>query len=107
MNQVQGVADRPAKPVERLHDDHVTLARVRDDLTQARPVGRRAGLLIDVDPVSRDPGLLESIDLPIEILLDRRHAHVSKFHRRTVPQVVDVRGKRNAFLGPTYGTVSA
>jgi hypothetical protein len=30
VDQVQGVADRPTEAVERVHDDHVTLARVRD-----------------------------------------------------------------------------
>jgi hypothetical protein len=35
------------------------------------------------------------------------YARVPKLHARTVPQVVDVREKRNAFLGPTCGSVSA
>ncbi len=65
VDQVQGVSDRSAKPVERVHDDHVALARVRDELTEPGPVGRRAGLLIDVDPIPRDCDLLESIDLPV------------------------------------------
>jgi hypothetical protein len=65
VDQVQGVADGPAQPVECVHDNHVTLARISDDLREPRPVSRCAGLLIDVDPVSRDPGLLERIDLAI------------------------------------------
>ncbi len=63
-----------------MHDDHVALARVRDDFPQPGPVGRRAGLLINVDPIARDPDLLERVDLPIEVLLHRRHPRIPKIH---------------------------
>jgi hypothetical protein len=51
--------------------------------------------------------LFESIDLAIEILLHRRHSRVSELHARTVPQILGVRYKRNAFLAPTCGMASA
>src|SRR5450755_297446 len=68
---VQGIPDRPTETVERVHDDHVPRARVRDDFPQPGPIRRRAGLLVDVDPIARDPGLLKRVDLPIEVLLHR------------------------------------
>src|SRR5450755_3242978 len=80
VDQVQGVPDRPTETVERVHDDHVTLARVRGDVSEPGPVRRRAGLPVDVDPIARDPDLLERVDLPIEILLHRRHTRVPKLH---------------------------
>lgn len=49
----------------------------------------------------------ERIALAIEVLLDRRHRAYPNSTLATVPQVVDVREKRNAFLGPTCGPVSA
>ena len=76
VDQVQGVTDRPTEAVERVHDDHVALARERDDLSEPRPARCRAGLLVDLDPVARDPSLFERVDLPIEVLLDRRDARV-------------------------------
>ena len=68
VDQVQGIPDRPTEPVERVHDDHVTLARVRDDLSEPGPVRRRAGLPVDVDPIARDPDPLKRVDLSIEVL---------------------------------------
>ncbi len=67
---------RTVRPTDRaVHDDHVPLARVRDDLSEPGPVRRRAGLPVDVDPVARDPDLFERVDLPIEILLHRLHGY--------------------------------
>lgn len=60
VDHVQRVADGSAEAIEGVHDDDIALARVRENLSQARPVGRRAGLLVDVDPIARDPGLLEA-----------------------------------------------
>ena len=58
------------EPIEGVDDDHVALARVPDDLAQPGPVGRRPGLLVDIDPLARDPDPGERVDLSIEILLD-------------------------------------
>src|SRR5450755_905247 len=46
----------------------------------------------------------ERIALAIEVLLDRRHRAYPNSTLATVPQVVDVRAKRNAFVGPICGT---
>lgn len=40
------------------------------NFAQPGPVGRRAGLLVDVDPLARDPDPGERVDLAIEVLLD-------------------------------------
>jgi hypothetical protein len=65
-----------------VHDDHVPLARVLQDRAHARPVDRRPGLLIDVDPLAGDAGVDERLDLSVEVLLGGRHARVSQLHER-------------------------
>ena len=99
MDQVERVAHRAPEPIEGVDDDHVALARVPDDLAQSGPVGRRPGLLVDVDPLARDPDLRERVDLSIEVLLDGCDACVPELHTVTVPEVVDVRNKRNVVVG--------
>ncbi len=99
MDQVQGVTDRPTEAIERVHDDHVTLARVRDDLSEPGPVRRRAGLPVDVDPIARDPDLFERVDLPIEVLLHRRHARVPELHAPDRTGCSAEREKRHRLFG--------
>ncbi len=41
VDQVEGVADRAAEAIERVHDDHVALARIVDRCAQAWAVDGR------------------------------------------------------------------
>jgi hypothetical protein len=41
MDHVQRVADGPSEPIERVSDDHITLARVLERRTEVWPLDRR------------------------------------------------------------------
>jgi hypothetical protein len=104
VDQVERVAHGAPEPVERVHDDHVAVAGVGDELSQPGAIDGRAGLLVEVDPLERDPDVGERVDLTIEVLLDHRDARVAEVHDRTVPQVVPVGRLRHAFVKTTCGT---
>jgi hypothetical protein len=104
VDQVQGVAHGPSEPVEGVNHDDVAVAGVLDHSLQAGAVGGGAGLLVDVDPLGRDPGRLERDDLPIEVLFGRRNPRVPEIHPRTVPKVKTVRMIRDGVSGLTSGT---
>ena len=106
MDHVQRVAHSPPEAIERVHDDHVPLARVLQDPAQAGPVDRRPGLLVDVDPLARDTRVEERHDLSVEVLLGlSTRARVSQLHER---ERTGGRGRTakngTAFRGPTSGT---
>jgi len=88
MNEVEGVPDGPPQPVQGVHDDHVTVAGVRQRRVEPRPVSRRAGLLVQVDPLRGDPGLVQRIELPVQVLLRGRDPRVPKIHTRRLVELV-------------------
>lgn len=67
-----------AEAIERVHDDDVALARALLRAWVCRS-SRRTSYRRRAR-VARDPGLLERVDLTIEILLDGRDARVTKIH---------------------------
>src|SRR5699024_9646485 len=104
MDQIQSIAHRSPKPIESVDDDDVTVAGVFHDCTQSGAVDRGPRLLVHIDPFGRDAGLGQSIDLPIQVLLDRRNPRVSQFQAPRVPIFVSVRNGWDVNLGLTYGT---
>ena len=104
VDQVEGVAHRAPQAVQGVHDDDVALTGVLQHRPEARPVGGRAGLLVQKDLVPCDAGRHERLDLPVKVLLRRRDACVAQLHRPNVPKVVSVRNQRDAISGPTSGT---
>ncbi len=104
VDQVESVADGAAEPVQGVHHDHIAVAGVGQRRLQPGPVGRGTGLLVQVDPLRRDPGLMQGVDLPVQVLLGRRDPRVSQLHRRTVPEVLLVRLLRHAVVELTCGT---
>ncbi len=80
VDQVQGVAHIPAEPVEGVDDDDVAVAGVLEQCGQPGAVGGGPGLAIDVNPVRRDTGRGEGVELPIEVLFRRRDTRVSQLH---------------------------
>jgi len=102
VDRAKRVADGPAEPVQGVHHDHVTGAGEPQHRPQPRPVHRRTGLLVQVDPLRRDPGLLQRVDLPVQVLLRRRDPRVPQVHRQTVPEVLLVL-RRHAVVGLSCG----
>jgi len=104
VDEVKGVADGAAEPVQGVHHDHVAVAGVLQRRLQPGPVGRGTGLLVQVDPLRRDPGLMQRVDLPVQVLLGGRDPRVSQLHPRTVPEVLLVRLLQESVVGLTCGT---
>jgi hypothetical protein len=91
VDQVQGVADGAAESVEGVHHDDIAAAGVAEQGLQSGAVGGGPGLLVHVDVRLLDSGLGEGVDLPIEVLLARRHPCVSQLHGLNVPKVMTAR----------------
>ena len=60
MDEIEGVADGAAEPVEGVHDGDVAVAGVGQGGAQAGPVGGGAGLLVEVDVCGIDADALEA-----------------------------------------------
>jgi len=63
VDQVQGVPHSAAQPVQGVHHDHVTGPGVVEQNSQPVRVGRGAGLLVQIDPLGRDPGGAQCVEL--------------------------------------------
>ncbi len=74
VDEVQGIPDSAARPVQGVHDDHVPVARLVQGSVQSRPIGGRPGFLIHVDAFVWDPLGAQSVDLSVEILFRGRNA---------------------------------
>jgi len=104
VNEVEGVPNGPAQPVQGVHHDHITVPGVRQCRFEPGPVGRCARLLVQVDPLRRDPGLVQRVDLPVQVLLRGRDPRIAKIHSPKIPKLVPVRLFRHALVGLTSGT---
>jgi len=106
VDEVEGVADGAAEPVQGVHDDHVAVAGVGQRRLEPGAVGGGTGLLIQVDPLRRDSGLVQRVDLPVQVLLRGRDPRIPKIHPRNVPEVLPVRALRHELVEPTSGTTA-
>ena len=84
VDQVEGVAHGAPEPVQGVNHDDVTGARVAEGGLQPGPVGggAGAGLLVQVDPLWRDAGLCEGVELAVEVLLGGR----ARAYPRSMPE---------------------
>jgi hypothetical protein len=69
VDEVEGVSHGAAEAIEGVHDDHVAVAGVLQRRLEAGAVGGGSRLLVQVDPLRRDPGLVQGVDLPVQVLL--------------------------------------
>ncbi len=80
VDQVQRVPHGAAQAVQGVHHDHVTGAGVVKQGREPGPVGGGAGLLVQIDPLCRDPGAGQCVDLPVEVLLGGRNPRGAQLH---------------------------
>jgi hypothetical protein len=104
VDQVQRVAHRATQPVKGVHDDHIANAREVQQGAKTRAVGGRAGLLVDIDPISPNTDLGERLDLAVEVLLGRRHPRIPQIHAANVPEAVIEPDFRNTVSGTAFET---
>jgi len=64
-----------AEPIQGVH--HITVAGVLQHVLTG-PIGGRARLLVDPDPLTGGAGLGDGVELAVEVLLRRRHPGVPR-----------------------------
>lgn len=87
VDEVQGVPDGAAQPIQGVHDDHVAIAGLVQGLVESGPVGGGSGFLIHVDSFGGDALAAQRVDLSVQILFRGRHAGVPNIHAPTVSNV--------------------
>lgn len=87
VDEVQGVPDGAAQPIQGAHDDHVAIAGLVQGLVESGPVGGGSGFLIHVDSFGGDALAAQRVDLSVQILFRGRHAGVPNIHAPTVSNV--------------------
>jgi hypothetical protein len=71
VHEVEDLTQVPAETIEGVRDDRVTTAGVGQQRSKAVAVDAGAGLLVGEDPLIRDPGGGESVELAFQALLGR------------------------------------
>ena len=104
VDQVQGVAHGSPESVQGVHHDHVSVAGVLHDRAQSGAVDRGPGLLVHIDAIGVDVFSAQGVDLPIQVLFDRRHPRVPQLHAVSVPKVVSELPRWDAIIDFTFGT---
>ena len=114
VHEVEHLAQVAAELVMGVHCDGIAGAGVGQEPIQAVAVDGGAGRLVNVDPIIRDPGRRQSVELSGKGLFGCGDAGVSEFEPAlrvatvntqswTVPEF-SVRSSRNASFGTTFGT---
>jgi len=103
MDQVQRVAHRPSQPVQGVHHDHMAPPGEPQHRPKPRPVHRRPGLVVQVDPLPGDPDRHQRVDLPLQVLPGGRHPRVPQLHPATVRELGGVQPTRHAVVGRLPG----
>ena len=80
MDQVQRVPDGSTEPIEGVEDDRVAFAHVTKHRPEAWPLRGGPRALIETDPLARDAGHSQRLDLSLEFLLGRRDSRVAEAH---------------------------
>jgi hypothetical protein len=115
VHEVQNLTEVTADPVQSMYNDRVAGTRVGQEPIEAVSVDGGSGSPVDEDPLVRDAGGGQGVELPIERLFGGGDAGVAEFksplwviitsfHSEIVPKVDSVQTFWNSCCGTNSGT---